>query len=364
MVAIVAMLIIGALLTATFYTSAQEEHIGRNSLLQERAQAASEYGLHRVLNDWTTPTYAALITGANRRSDFSAEQIGAGASASVRITKLGPTVFDVVSDGFAGSGPSSLARRRTSLLVRLDVPAMSFLGALTVRDDAALDATSSLVGDDANPAAWNCPPLAASTPALVMPDTTRLVLAGCADRSCLMGAPRIAQSVSAGVDSTYLAYGSVGWADLAARADHSYGTVTISGVAPVASGSVCNTADSGNWGDPLSAGACASYFPVIYASGDLTVASGAGQGILLVAGDLRVSGGFQFFGPVIVRGRLTISGSGAQFMGGVMARRVDLQATVAPGHARIVSSRCAILTALAASAPPMRVLQRAWSDMD
>lgn len=66
--------------------------------------------------------------------------------------------------------------------------------------------------------------------------------------------------------------------------------------APRTTGDLCVPADD-NWGDPAG-GVCASRVPVIAASGDLTMAGGRGQGVLLVPGTLRMIGGARFEGVV------------------------------------------------------------------
>src|SRR5205814_7090438 len=102
---------------------------------------------------------------------------------------------------------------------------------------------------------------------------------------------------------------------------------TYNGIGPVISGTTCVTSNSSNWGDPLTpATPCASYFPIIRFQGVSTAVTkltgGFGQGILIVDGDLEVSGGFQFFGPVIVRGHFKTTGTGGHFNGGVIAADV------------------------------------------
>ena len=134
----------------------------------------------------------------------------------------------------------------------------------------------------------------------------------------------------------------------------------------------CQTADdwsvpSFNWGDPYNpVGACGNYFPVIYAKGDLFVeAADYGQGILLVEGDLTFKGGFQFFGPVIVRGTVLTEGTGGHFIGGLIAANVALNASSVLGNALIQFSRCAIDRALLnsslSSVKPLA--NRGWVDL-
>ena len=77
---------------------------------------------------------------------------------------------------------------------------------------------------------------------------------------------------------------------------------------PVFSGSVCTVANINNWGSATPSNPCFNYFPIIYSPSDLHISSsGEGQGILLVGGDLDVSGGFNFYGVAIVMGTIAQS---------------------------------------------------------
>jgi hypothetical protein len=110
---------------------------------------------------------------------------------------------------------------------------------------------------------------------------------------------------------------------------------------------------------------CRSYFPIIHVTGNLKLTGGAGQGILLVDGNLSASGGINFYGPVIVKGALTVTGngSGARFVGGVMAENVYLDDNKVAGNAVVSYSSCAINKALNGSATPMFDAQRGWIEM-
>jgi hypothetical protein len=82
-----------------------------------------------------------------------------------------------------------------------------------------------------------------------------------------------------------------------------------------------------------------------------------------VNGDLNVSGGFRFFGPVIVRGNLKTTGTGGHFNGGVMAANVDLEQNTVLGNAVVRFSSCAVVKALSGSSPPMVARERSWVDL-
>jgi hypothetical protein len=132
----------------------------------------------------------------------------------------------------------------------------------------------------------------------------------------------------------------------------------------------CDKSDFRNWGDGINNnGPCASYFPIIYVPGanGKTVLNGVqGQGILLVDGDLEVQGSYEFFGIVIVRGRLSTAGGGstdAHFWGTVMAQNVDLELQNLSGKATLNYSKCAIIQALQMTQATVPMVSRGWAQL-
>jgi hypothetical protein len=133
-----------------------------------------------------------------------------------------------------------------------------------------------------------------------------------------VGNPQILTDPTVSTNS-FTQFGNTNFAQLAAMADLVV-SGTINSIAPAVTGlpPVCNTAVATNWGAPLAPlTPCGNYFPIIYAPGDVRLTGGAGQGILLVSGDLDVSGGVEFYGPVIVMGTIRSTGTGGHIYGGV-----------------------------------------------
>src|SRR5690242_467536 len=125
----------------------------------------------------------------------------------------------------------------------------------------------------------------------------------------------------------------------------------------------CNVSDPNNWGDPIHAtlpSPCMDYYPIIYSPTDLSLQNGVGQGILLVEGNLKVTGQFSFYGPVIVKGTFSTQGNGAHFNGGLMAANVDLDPNTVAGNAIINYSTCALSRAINGAASPSPARLRPW----
>lgn len=88
---------------------------------------------------------------------------------------------------------------------------------------------------------------------------------------------------------------------------------------PISSTVICDAQDELNWGDPSDpTAACGNHFPIVHltrASGPgnsvIQISGGTGQGVLLVDGDLRITGPFSFHGLILVRGNLRITGGGS-----------------------------------------------------
>ncbi len=128
-------------------------------------------------------------------------------------------------------------------------------------------------------------------------------------------------------------------------------------------GSECNIADPMNWGEPLNESAlCGDYFPIIHVTGDVHITGIRGQGILLVDGDMRVQGGFQFNGIVIVKGTLQTTGTGAHFNGGVVVMNENNEENDIRGNATINYSSCAIEKAKNTRLGVVRV-DHSWTEL-
>jgi hypothetical protein len=359
--AILAIVIIGALVSGGYFMSMQAYRGGRSSLVQARSLSAAEYGQNEALRQWWSVNASGLAVGGTSPA-ISYASSGGGTS-TVRVTRVQQNMFSVVSDGGAGTtNVDGDARRRTGLLLRLQIPVINMLGALTTRGATKIGGSSFIDGNDYVPPGMSCGASQAAKPGLVVFDESQVSYSGCNDQDCLSGNPKLQENPAAGADSTYFDYGDVGWDELVARATRTV-SGTLNGLGPVVAGTTCVTSSLTNWGDPENGGPCKGFYPIIYAPGNLKITGGMGQGILLVGGDLSVEGGTRFYGPVIVKGRLSTAGTGGHFNGGVLAANVDLEQNTILGNAVIQYSSCAITNALLGIALPKRVVQRAWADL-
>jgi hypothetical protein len=100
----------------------------------------------------------------------------------------------------------------------------------------------------------------------------------------------------------------------------------------------------------------------VYAANNLKMTGGRGQGILLINGNLDVTGNFYYVGLIVATGNIKISGSSV-FRGALLAQgNIDSE-----GNTDVAYSACAIANALgtgagsgSGTAAVSRVSKRAW----
>jgi hypothetical protein len=350
-----AIVVIGAVVAGGFYVATRDVRVGRVTAAQERAQLKAEDALN----------------AAREKMESNKPQIpsdgGILAYGNALVTRLNLDTYLIsAAPTELANGGNDRASRRVSMVVYRLRPNMTIPGALTVRGETKIGGNSLISGSDANPSGWDCPPPGAAKPGVVTPIGNTIDFSGCKNGDCVSGNPDVEPNPIAAKDETYFQYGNTTWDDLKAFARTIAGG-TYSQINPSYNADAsCNTASAQNWGDPIKGGgatACENYYPIIYVSGDMHITGGVGQGVLLVEGDLDVQGGFEFYGPVIVKGALQTQGTGGHFNGGVMAANVNLDQNTVLGDALISYSSCAISTALTNAAPIVPVRQRAWAEM-
>jgi hypothetical protein len=362
-VSIFALVIIAALITGIFFAAQQEWKIGLNSVSSQRAFSAADAGINNAIANWNM-SWNGLATNAT--ATFSGSLPSGTGTYSGTIQRLNPQLFFVQVTGTDGN---HLATRTLGALSRLKYVNISVRGAVTTQNGLKIGGSTFINGVDTNPSGWSCNAVNDTMPGIDTGDSTEIQRSGCNNYSCVQGKPQVKQD-STITDSTFLQFGDFSWNDLVTMATKVYNTSygPASDFGPVGTAATCTTSVQDNWGDPMvppSVAGCAGYFPIIYVNGDFKATGGYGQGILIVNGNLSVQGGFQFFGPVLVKGTLTTQGTGGHFNGGVMASNLIDSTSQSDilGNAVVTYSSCALFKALQANSPGRWLRQRSWEDL-
>lgn len=370
--ALVAIVLVGLLIAGSFFGSTQEFRAGRNALHQERAMTAAEFGHTQVLNDFDVDAARAMARGEVATQTFTVQ---GGTTASVAVTKLNLLTFLIASEGVTASGTAMTARRRTGLLIRLDVPELPIYGAVTTSGSTRVAGNQTTSGADMNPSGWDCDESGPSRAGYVNDNAADVTPAGtCTGGVCISGEPKIAVDPLAGDPETYDEFGGIDYDSLTALADvvvPASSTPSVDGIAPVVVAGACDRTNTKNWGDParnaVTPGACEPYFPIIHikGSGTVTLKNGIAQGLLLVDGNLTINGNFEFYGPIIVKGNVTTAGMGNKVVGGIMAANEGCTTTPCnklEGTSHLQFSRCTIMSTLITRAEPV-LATRSWADL-
>src|SRR5439155_17616140 len=145
-VSILAIVLVSAMVAGGYMSGIQDYRMGRNSLVQQRALAAAEFGLDSAYAAWSK-TWNSVATGNTRVLVYSASD-GSWID-TVRVTKLNRLSFLVVSEGRAGGQGGQLsARRRAAMLVRLNMAAYNQPGAIVSRGTSSIGGNTNLYATD------------------------------------------------------------------------------------------------------------------------------------------------------------------------------------------------------------------------
>lgn len=371
--AILALIVVGALVTAGFFASSQEARMGTSNAQADIAFYIAEQGLQNTLGTVTRTTMAGVAVGSSLTRtgtvSIGSRQVGTYV-ASVR--PFGNNLFWIESVGTVTEGGRYAgATRRLGTVVRTLTLNFPINGALTTYGGITLRGSADVSGHDSRPSNWPagmCPPMADSEAGIYTRPEANVEL---------KGGPRVEGSPPVQTDPNLMPEDFEDFGDLDFDGFRSIATWVLTGeVSPAASytngGSVCNTSDPDNWGAPTrpTSDPCFSHFPIIFYDGNLSIrGNSTGQGILFVNGDFSVGGGFEFYGIVIVRGIFNNSGSGnAEIHGALMTKNnADIyDDSEFRGNPTLQYSRCSIDRSINNNPALTRlfpVQQRSWVDL-
>ncbi len=380
--AIVALVIVGALVAGAFFSATQEQRAGSNTRGGLQAFGAAEEGGYEVIDNWVSniSTYNtrhiypldSLAVPSGYPSSWTVAAHSTGLYGGY-LYKLNGELYLVDMTGRDSTSATNAAlvqtggggRTRLGLIARIRPLQMQTPAALTTGNGDAVGGNSVINGVDQNPAGWpNCGPLDSTRAGIRAASGNPVTISG---NASVVGSPPVLIDTSVH-NSTFSQYGGTSYTQLASQA-----TITLpaqnfsTSIAPVVTNGQCDRTVQTNWGDALNpTQPCGTYFPIIHitGTGSTTINGTQGQGILLVDGSLAIQGGFQWYGIAIIQGSLKTAGGGnavAHFFGATLVHdSVSVGSNQVSGSANILYSSCAIVRALEMTQPASLMRARSW----
>ncbi len=364
--AVLAMVLVGAIVTGGFYAANQETRATRSTELGDVAQYIAETGLDAAIasaNAGDLRGYAlntAEVVASNVSVDYGGRTVG---NYTATVTRISNELYTVRSTGTVTLGGSN-ATRTVANVVRIRSADFDNKTAFQIYGDLTVQGTADINGvDKFNPAWSGCSLKLGTSGVTANPGSTVQT----------KGAAQIVGGVDKSTPLTeddFMVFGDMTWDDLKMGADKKYtGTSSSDNPAPAKTGTACNYSLRNNWGAPTDkTHPCFTYFPIIWAEGNLDLAgNGEGQGILMVEGDLRITGNFQFFGVILVKGSAFLAGTQNQmgtiraYGGGQVGELSTSTGTSGQDYSSCAIERAVFGNSLLSRAHPIR--NRSWFDI-
>ena len=368
--AIGALVIIGVLLTAGFFTAQQELRIGVASKHANMAVNIAQAGANEVMGNWNGYQLGNIAVW----SDTTITDTIANGIWEVSIANSNNFVYFLTAKGTVTEGGDRWAgaSRTIGIVTKMIFANIDPPAALTTRGQTVVKGNAAINGTNVTPPSWGpyCTGFPTNDTTGVLTNDTSII--GTSGKGTINGNPQYDEDATI-VDETFTDFGNLDWAELTALAQAEGKNVTSEGTSinntgPALTGTgQCDEAVPTNWGDTIPTAPCGTYFPLIYHGSDLTIQSGGmGQGILLVEGNLDLRGSFLFYGIIIVQGNFETQGSGNRIIGAVMASNGLLDDQGITGGSEITYSTCAIQRSILNNASLSRarpLAERSWVDL-
>lgn len=329
----------------------------------ERAMHGADAALLRTMGHWDRATAAALHPG---ESDTLRMDRHEGLTSLVVRTRIHARLFALESWARVHDGGARPARRAVGRTVRLAWPRPPVYAALTVGGTLVVGDSAVILGADTAPAGWEAECALDRRDGPSMAIVARLTTRAPASVVVGAGAPvqRLGDAASALLatefDATYAALATV---------------ATVRTTDSVLSLDVRDTAAPScpQWFGDAARGAgvepeCARRWPIVHAAAAervRVVGATAGQGILLVDGDLLLHDAVTLHGVVLVRGRVHASANSAgerpRVLGALLVRDAASTGSVVDAL-RLQGSQCAVRRALAAAGSPVPIGPHGWGE--
>lgn len=342
-----------AVAVPTLLTVQQEWKISEAVVEAAEAEEAADALTVDLLAAWDSSFYALGVW-----QDTTFQEVSDAATVTFTVTRTSDQLFLIEAQAATSGGDFS---HGSALTVRAAGLELTPHAALTVGDSATIANGATLSGSDAvNPPDWPSSVCVGSTvrnmPGVLGPMVT---LSG--GGVSITGFPSIQQDSSVTL-ATIAEPGGIPFKTLASQADHTLGTLGGTPTGGCSSGPL-------DWGSPSDpTGPCGDHFPIIHLQAGASLPPGTrGQGILLVEGDLTLSGDVAYYGMIVVLGRLQITGLANRIRGAVYAQDASLDAGGASTNPMIYNTSC-VMDRVRAAHPELGsgvhpVSSRSWLDL-
>ena len=370
--AILALVVVGALVTAGFFAASQEGRIGNSNAQADLAFYIAEQGIQHTLGTVKKRDVRRLPTGSVLERTGNATVGGRTVGTwETTIRPFGGEFYFLESVGTVTQGGRYAgATRRLGTVVRTMELNFPMSAAFTAGGDLTVAGRATVSGVDTHPSTsiWpsgECDPAVATEAGIRMPPDATFTREG--NSHTIEGDPPV-QVDSTVTDETFNDFGDYDLAQLKSMASP---VIPGGQVYPEASyeGTACDRSDPNNWGLPSTSDPCSDYFPIIYSEGSMGLNSNrSGQGILIVDGDLTMNGSFQFYGLVIVTGNFNRGdgGGGFRFHGSMLVGGGNIGDSTIDGQPNIQFSTCSVTRAIEENDAVARlfpVQERSWFDL-
>ena len=361
-VAILALVVIGAIVAGTFFISTVEQRTSFNTVQTTQAFEAAEAGIQSGTANWDV-TWNSLPTGSYGAT-LSGTFSGSGASYTYKVQRLNQELFLLTSTGTRQGATQTLAS-----VIRLVTTQVNVAAAVTAGGSVDIGGNASIDGRNTTPTSWS----SCST----APDMAGIRSSGAITQNGnpdIQGSPKKVpndSSVNSSLFQTPFQQLKQAATLTFAGGSGSGNYATFPTITPTATGSPlrCDRTNTNNWGEPLRTGTyvseCTSYAPVVYINGNAKfISGGRGQGILLVEGDLSIAGGFQWVGLVIATGEVKTGNGTSNVTGAILAQNADIGDQTSFSGTPVVSySKCALDYVLNLSAQGRPLAGRSWAQL-
>jgi hypothetical protein len=379
-VAVVALVVIGAIVAGTFFVSNVEQRSAQNVVVAAAAQQAAEGGLEDAVGNIKAGDYPFGVADSTAYATNVA--LTTTTSYTVWVFPVNASTWLLKSVGTSNGATSTLGE-----VVKAAVANAPLTSPLIVASPVTFNGNAFVIdGNNANPpVATGCPPSPSPAQVYALRSQTSTGM-NPGDKDNLLGItgggtpPPPAGSGSAIANDPTVAammatiFGTGGTYDqFRSAATLVYAPATYTQRQPstvvVNTLTKCNYADYSNWGEPKTATPeCQSYFPIVLGTSSygnpFKITGDRGQGVLLADGDLELTGGFEWYGLILVKGSFKITGTGAKVFGAVIAQNgATVDDNTLSGNTHISYSTCAISRALNGVASVRPAGTRAWTQL-